>query len=648
MRRELVLIAGLSVLAVSLLHETEPSPAHSINGQVTQNEQEGSTAVDGEPIACTIRAEPTCALGSAPKISVELLNRTKKPLYLLGSLDGSDEAARYPHCVFEILGPKGRSTSVWPSRCGNMNPLQKEDFILVPAGGRFNPCNPKSSFASGNVRPASFPVMGEYRIRFIYSTGTAANWNFVRAASAADAIPQTFLDRLPKITVASNEIRVRVGPETGWNVDRVLAVASALLPSDPDALRQIERLGGKIRRDDGSSRRPVVEVDFDSASGFKDENIHLLKALEDLRVLNFNQAQITYVGMLELKELKNLTTLRLSACSQISEAGLAEVGSLTNLTSLDLSYTPTTDAVLKDLHDLKHLQTLKLGGTQVTDAGLKDLAEFREITTLSLSGTTTTAAGLKELRNLPRLTNLNLEGRQLTSDDLDQIGQLKHLKTLSLWSTGITDRGLQKLRPLENLMIFAIPRAKISDAGLSELRSLGNLSTLNLMSTQITDGGLAELAELEHLTTLDISDTLVTDAGLHKLRDFTSLQSLAIGASRISDLGLKEIAKLGNLRVLRLWHDKITDAGLRELHGLTRLTELDVSDSQITDAGLQHLSGLSNLEILSLWNTDVTDAGLKDLSKLKSLKTLFLVGTKTTPAGVRALRAALPNLKVSR
>ena len=61
MRIEWALIAGLAFLALSLVHEFGLPPTPLVTGQATQNEQEGGTAVDGEPIACTIRGESTCA-----------------------------------------------------------------------------------------------------------------------------------------------------------------------------------------------------------------------------------------------------------------------------------------------------------------------------------------------------------------------------------------------------------------------------------------------------------------------------------------------------------------------------------------------------------------------------------------------------------
>jgi len=48
---------------------------------------------------------------------------------------------------------------------------------------------------------------------------------------------------------------------------------------------------------------------------------------------------------------------------------------LKNLTALDLSFTPITDAGLKELASLNNLTTLYLYGTQVTDAGLKELQQ---------------------------------------------------------------------------------------------------------------------------------------------------------------------------------------------------------------------------------------------------------------------------------
>src|SRR5205823_10991912 len=86
----------------------------------------------GPPLICTIRADSMCALGQSPKVNVEITNNTDNEIYLVGSLDSSDCEWRFPHCIFEVIGPDGKSSVRELGRCGNMNPLREKDFVKVP------------------------------------------------------------------------------------------------------------------------------------------------------------------------------------------------------------------------------------------------------------------------------------------------------------------------------------------------------------------------------------------------------------------------------------------------------------------------------------------------------------------------------------
>src|SRR5262249_22360996 len=88
-------------------------------------------------------------------------------------------------------------------------------------------------------------------------------------------------------------------------------------------VKMIEKLGGRVTRDDNRPGKPVVFVDL-------------------------RGTKITDAGLKELKELKSLETL-------------------------NLLNTMVTDAGLKELKELKSLQTLGLRDTKVTDMGVKEL-----------------------------------------------------------------------------------------------------------------------------------------------------------------------------------------------------------------------------------------------------------------------------------
>jgi internalin A len=157
--------------------------------------------------------------------------------------------------------------------------------------------------------------------------------------------------------------------------------------AEDKAVKAIQKLGGKIGRDDKAKNKPIVGV------------------------VLFN-AQVTDAALKELAGLKQLQMLHLSD-TKVTDAGLKYLAGLKQLAELDLSGTKVTDAGLKYLTGLKQLQWLVLSDTKVTDAGLKDLIGLKQLQDLFLGGTKVTDAGLKELAGLKQLQALFLP-RQLS------------------------------------------------------------------------------------------------------------------------------------------------------------------------------------------------------------------------------------------
>lgn len=201
--------------------------------------QDAPTATDDPPLTCTIRCEPTCELGSAPAISVEIANWTDDEIYLVGSLDNSDRRWRYPFCYFEVIGPDGTRAKPGIAHCGNINAIREKDFVKVPPGGKFDPyqtIDEYGFFGSSLIIPKTFHAEGEYRVRFVYSTAAAdpkfwlgdahgKNARVLRHGDADDSAITKLLQRVPKTTVCSNEITITVVPARAPNgINSVLRV----------------------------------------------------------------------------------------------------------------------------------------------------------------------------------------------------------------------------------------------------------------------------------------------------------------------------------------------------------------------------------------------------------------------------------------
>ena len=96
----------------------------------------------------------------------------------------------------------------------------------------------------------------------------------------------------------------------------ILAPNSAMIAADnldeSQAIREIERLGGKIKRDDKLPGRPVTQISFGVGSKFEDMDVPLLKPLTKLTTLDLSSTKIsgTNISGAGLKELRGLKYLR--------------------------------------------------------------------------------------------------------------------------------------------------------------------------------------------------------------------------------------------------------------------------------------------------------------------------------------------------
>ena len=122
-----------------------------------------------------------------------------------------------------------------------------------------------------------------------------------------------------------------------------------------------------------------------------------------------------------------------------------------------------------------------------------------------------------------------------------------------------------------------------------------------------------------------------------------------------------EVARLlgidsGRDKRTRAWRLSFRDQGIDGdglptlLDGYTELRRLDLGHNQISDEHLVHLQSLKKLTVLNLEHTGITDDGLKILQGMSSLQHVQLYlgpDHKTTKAGRRALRKAIPGLKIT-
>ena len=112
-----------------------------------------------------------------------------------------------------------------------------------------------------------------------------------------------------------------------------------------------------------------------SGPQFNDDNLELLKDLDELEYLDLQAPGVTNAGLRHLERLNRLKTLGLGGTPKVTDAGLEHLKGLSQLEELGLMEIDITDAGLQHLAGLNHLRSLCLWHTKVTDAGV---AKFQQ------------------------------------------------------------------------------------------------------------------------------------------------------------------------------------------------------------------------------------------------------------------------------
>jgi hypothetical protein len=172
--------------------------------------------------------------------------------------------------------------------------------------------------------------------------------------------------------------------------------------AEDKAAKAIEKLGGRIIRDDKAKGKPIVSV-YLVGGPVTDAGLKHLAGLKQLQLLVLSFTQVTDAGLKHLAGLKQLHGLYVGS-TKVTDAGLEHLAGLKQLRELDLGSTQVTDAGLKHLAGLKQLRGLYLDHTKVTDAGLNHLAGLKELQELHLRDTKVTGKGKADLKKaLPKL-----------------------------------------------------------------------------------------------------------------------------------------------------------------------------------------------------------------------------------------------------
>src|SRR5262245_44671608 len=88
----------------------------------------------------------------------------------------------------------------------------------------------------------------------------------------------------------------------------LLALGVAGRADEAASVKMIEKLGGRVTRDDKQPGKLVVEVDLHDTK-VTDRDLKVLQGFKNLQSLNLSRTKITDAGLKELKGLKSLQSL---------------------------------------------------------------------------------------------------------------------------------------------------------------------------------------------------------------------------------------------------------------------------------------------------------------------------------------------------
>ncbi len=256
-------------------------------------------------------------------------------------------------------------------------------------------------------------------------------------------------------------------------------------------------------------------IDLDVFVEYENFN-YTLNSRRNVVALRLHHLTIDEVVMNNIRELKDITFLRISNC-KLKEIAKGDY--------------------------LHKIEELCLDGNQISD-----LTPLRGLVNLkNLSMWSNRISDLTPLSTLVQLNSLNLGGNQLT--DITVLSKLTNLKELYLWHNQLPD--LTPLSNLSNLKYLFLSNNQITD--LTPLSNLINLETLDLSDNQISD--LTPLSNLINLEYLNLGDNQISD--LTPLSILINLTNLCVDRNQSTDLN--PLVKLINLSKLDLRYNKILE-----------------------------------------------------------------------------------------
>lgn len=154
-------------------------------------------------------------VGMPIPINIEVRNRSRRSVWIVGVVDGAETAIRYPHYLPQIAMAGQVIAEPPPPEDPLVGPLRLADFRLLARDEAFDPTKPQAGAVVlpittfSNFRPV---VPGRYEFSLTLSTQSQYPEQWL-GSFGQDAERSAVLERVaqvPRITIRSNVLEVEV------------------------------------------------------------------------------------------------------------------------------------------------------------------------------------------------------------------------------------------------------------------------------------------------------------------------------------------------------------------------------------------------------------------------------------------------------
>lgn len=241
--------------------------------------------------------------------------------------------------------------------------------------------------------------------------------------------------------------------------------------------------------------------------------------------------------ILKLKSNKSLTSLKIYSRS-LNDTFLAALAELTGLSSLVLTGDISiTNKGLLYLKKLKKLTSLKIEGLNLElTGGFRNIGTLRNLKKLDLTYCELKKKEYQHIQHLTKLEDLDLTLCEPFGDTELAVlaGSLKNLKKLSLYSTAVTPKGTKHLSNFKKLEWLNLREVEFD---LSHLKELKNLTFLDLTECYIDASELKHLKDLKKLKkiSLDYGNFRVSDLVFAIKKGFPALEDISLYEARYNE-----------------------------------------------------------------------------------------------------------------